>query len=90
MHVYNYMEQFCSTARCPDPVDINNGVVTFTGTSVGDTATYSCDSHFDIVGDATTTCTQVDSNNTAFLSAPPVCMREYCIIMTRVAVLVRV
>ena len=75
-------QQFCSAALCPDPVDINNGMVTFTGTSVGDTATYSCDLHFDLVGDATTTCTQVDSKNTAFLPAPPVCMREFCIIIT--------
>ena len=43
---------FCSAALCPDPVDIEHGMVTFLGNSVGDTATYTCDFGFELDGDA--------------------------------------
>ena len=74
----HYSHQFCSAALCPDPVDIVNGfVVTLTGNSVGDTATYDCDPGFELIGDPTTTCTRVDVNTAGFSPAPPVCRREY-------------
>ena len=76
-----------SAALCPDPDDIVNGVVTITdifsgmmsltGFSIGDTATYTCDSGFELIGDAMTTCTQVDVNLAVFQPAPPTCSREY-------------
>ena len=53
-----------------------NGTVTFTGNSVGDTATYTCNSGFELIGTATATCTQVDANSAAFLPVPPVCRHE--------------
>ena len=65
----------CSVALCTDPVEIDNGMVTFTGNSVGDTATYICDSGFELIGGATTTCTGV-INSAVFLPAPPSCRRE--------------
>ena len=74
----------CSTALCPDPDDIVNGMVTVTGNSVGDTATYSCNSGFVLNGDETTTCIQVDVNSAVFLPSPPVCIREYCMNITEV------
>ena len=61
---------------CPDPVDIDNGMVTSTGNFVGDTATYTCDPGFELIGDPTTTCTQVDGETALFLPPPPVCRRE--------------
>ena len=64
-------------ALCADPADIVNGVVIFTGNLVGDTATYTCNTGFELIGSATTTCTQVDVNTAAFSPAPPVCRREY-------------
>ena len=67
----------CSVALCPDPVNIDNGMVTFTGNSIGDTATYTCDSGFELIGGATTTCTLVDMSSAAFQPAPPSCRREY-------------
>ena len=67
-----------SAALCPVPDDIDNGIVTSTGASVGDTATYTCNPGFELIGDATTTCTQVDVNSAAFSPQPPVCRREYC------------
>ena len=76
----------CSVALCPAPVNFDNGMVTFTGASIGDTATYSCDSGFELVGVATTTCTQENANSAAFLPQPPVCRREYCMSVTRVAI----
>jgi len=54
-------------------------MVTFTGNSVGNTATYTCDPDFDLIGGATTTCTQVDVNTAVFLPAPPLCRREYTV-----------
>ena len=67
-----------STALCPDPDDIVNGMVTVTGNFVGDTATYSCNSDFVLNGDGTATCTQMDADLPAFSPSPPVCIREYC------------
>ena len=73
----DYSHELCSAALCPDPVDIDNGMVTFTGNSVGDTATYTCDSGFELIGSATTTCTRVDANSAVLQLAPPSCRREY-------------
>ena len=69
---------FCSAALCPAPADLVNGVVTFTGNSVGDTATYTCNSGFELVGNATVTCTQVDENSAAYPPVLSLCRREYC------------
>ena len=78
-HIY-----FC-TALCPDPVDPVNGMVTFTGNSINDTATYSCNMGFELVGSSTVTCTQVDVNSAAFSPVPPVCRRKQCINVIGVA-----
>ena len=78
-HIY-----FC-TALCPDPVDPVNGMVTFTGNSINDTATYSCNMGFELVGTSTVTCTQVDVNSAAFSPVPPVCRRKQCINVIGVA-----
>ena len=67
----------CSAALCSDPVDIEDGMVTSTGTSVGDTATYSCDSGFELIGNDTRTCTQVDANVARFQPFLPFCSREF-------------
>ena len=72
----------CSTALCPDPAHIVNGMVTLTGNSVGDTATYTCNSGFELIGNASTTCTQLDMNIAAFAPAAPVCTRECCVNIT--------
>ena len=71
-------------ALCPDPADIINGMVMFTGNSVGDTATYTCNSGFELIGNASTTCTQVDINIATFSPAAPVCRCEYCVIRNRI------
>ena len=76
----------CSVGLCPNPVDILNGGVTFTGNSVGDTATYACNSGFELIGNALATCIQIDANSTAFSPAAPVCRREYRMNNSRMAV----
>ncbi len=63
-------------ALCNDPVDIDNSTVTFNGTAMGDVATYTCDFGFELIGDATTTCTLVDTDSAEFQPAPPSCSRE--------------
>ena len=69
---------------CSDPVGIDNGMVTITGNSVGDIATYTCDSGFELIGDMIMTCAQVDVNSAAFqLQELPSCRREYCMNVTR-------
>ena len=75
---FTLTHNFYFAALCPDPADIINGMVMFTGNSVGDTATYTCNSGFELIGNASTTCTQVDVNSATFFPAAPVCRREYC------------
>ena len=58
-------------------------MVTFTSNSVGDTATYTCNSGFELIGNATVTCSQMDVNSAAFSPASPVCRREYCMNITK-------
>ena len=41
---------------CPDLTDPANGMVVMSGTLVGNTATYSCNSGFALVGAQTVTC----------------------------------
>ena len=77
VHQLNHLDESFSAALCPDPDGIVNSMVTFTGNSVGDTATYTCNSGFELIGNAMTTCTQLDANSAAFPSVPPPeCRRE--------------
>ena len=78
----NFLHTSCYAAQCPDPADPVNGMVTVTGTSVGDTATYTCNPGFELIGSASATCTQVDVNSAAYSPAPPECRREYCMNIT--------
>ena len=67
----------CSAALCPDPRNISNGIVTFTNNSVNGTATYSCNSGFELIGEATTTCTVMNMNSATFQPVPPSCRGEH-------------
>ena len=69
----------CSAALCPDPAAIANGMMTFTGNSVHDTATYICSSGFELIGSATSTCIQVNASSAVFLPAAPECRGKYCL-----------
>ena len=74
---------FCFAVLCPDPADLVNGMVTFSGNSVGDTATYTCNSGFELVGNANVTCMQVDENSAAYPTVLSLCRREYCMDIAR-------
>ena len=60
--------------KCADPGAPNNGDVAVEGDDLGDTATYTCDAGFDLVGAAMATCTEAaDGESASFIPAPPVC-----------------
>ena len=79
-----FIDHSCSTALCPDPADIVNGMVALTGNSVGDTATYTCNLNFELIGNASSTCTLIHMNIASFAPAAPVCRREYYVIINRI------
>ena len=60
----HYSHEPCSAALCDDLVHLANGMVTVM-------TTYSCDSGFELIGDATCTAGAMDSAAT-----PPSCRRE--------------
>ena len=61
-------------ALCTHASNIGNGQVTSTGNSVGDTATYTCNTGFELIGQAVATCTQAtDGNSATFTPTAPVC-----------------
>ena len=57
---------------CPTLGNPTNGVVDLSGTSVGDTATYTCDSGYELVGTPVLNCLA----NGAWDNSPPVCRCE--------------
>ena len=61
-----------SIALCPDLTDPANGAVMMTGNSVDDTATYTCDMGYELVGVMTVTC----QSNGMWDNPPPVCRRK--------------
>ena len=77
VHQLNHLDESFSAALCPDPAAIVNGMRTFTGNSVGDTATYTCNPGFELIGSETTTCTRVTVNSASFTPDPPECSGEY-------------
>ena len=55
-----------------------------TGNSVGDTATYTCNTGFELIGQAVVTCTLATSGNSAtFMPTPPVCHRKCTLVPVR-------
>ena len=80
MYSFTSLSQTSSSAAlCPNPPALANAMMTFTGNSVGDIATYTCNVGFELIGDTTTICTAAaDGNSAAFPAVPPpMCSREY-------------
>jgi CUB/sushi domain-containing protein len=63
----------CGVGGCPVLENPANGVVMTTGLSPGDTATYTCDPGYELVGTAVQTC----GNNGEWSDVPPTC-RPVC------------
>ena len=55
--------------QCDALSDPDNGAVSVTGTGVGDTATYTCDDGYELVGSSTRTC----QPNGEWSGSPPTC-----------------
>ena len=51
-----YKDFVLSNTVCPDLSDPSNGSVTMNGSRMGDSAVYSCDDEFELVGDEMRTC----------------------------------
>ena len=59
---------------CADPDAPDNGDVVIGGNDVGDTATYTCDTGYNLVGAAMATCNEsADGESASFTPDPPVC-----------------
>ena len=55
--------------QCDALSDPDNGAVSVTGTGVGDTATYTCDDGYELIGSSTRTC----QSNGDWSGSPPTC-----------------
>ena len=62
-------------ALCPDQDNPANGVVSQSGNSEGDTATFVCNDGYELVGAPVLTC----QNDGTWDENPPVCKRRFCI-----------
>ncbi|XP_064387707.1 CUB and sushi domain-containing protein 1-like isoform X3 [Halichondria panicea] len=58
---------------CGDPPTIPNGFKTFTGTTFGETATYTCNTGYQLLGSSTVTCQASGSWSTAPTCSPVPC-----------------
>ena len=56
LETFQSCEISLAAIQCDRLSDIRNGRVDLTGTSVGSTATYSCNQGFALIGGATRTC----------------------------------
>ena len=61
-----------SKALCPDLSTPANGMVTVMGTSVGDTASYTCNDGYELIGSMSVTCT----SDGTWSDEPPMCRRK--------------
>lgn len=68
---------YCIIAICLDPTDPANGMVSFTTTSIDDTATYKCNEGFELIGVTSTTCTGISEDSAAFSPDAPTCRRKF-------------
>ena len=85
-HIGNNDGAYFST-ECPRLDDPPDGTVSVTGYSIGDTATYSCDDGFDLVGEAMRTC----MDNSQWSGDAPQCIsRKYTYILNPVETSVEV
>ena len=69
----SFLNIYSDLALCPNLENPANGAVMMNGVSPEDTANYSCDTGFDLVGAATLTC----RDGGMWSPDPPVCRREF-------------
>ena len=66
-----------TTAGCPVLSSIPFGSVSQTGREIGDTATYTCNTGYELVGPPTRTCTQINPATADFVPSEPSCRRKF-------------
>ena len=71
--INTYFYSVSQAAVCPTLGNPTNGVAGLSGTSVGDTATYTCDSGYELVGLPVLTC----QDDGTWDNSPPICRREF-------------
>ena len=64
-------------AQCPSLSNPSFGSVTVTGLSIGDTATYSCNAGFDLVGVVVRTCELVEAGIAEWSGSAPICQPRF-------------
>ena len=64
-------------AECDNLSDPPFGDVSLSGNSIGDVATYVCDPGFELVGQPTRTCEQLNLPTAGWSGEEPVCRRMY-------------
>ena len=73
--IITYCVASSHAATCEGLSNPGFGIVTVSGQSVGDTATYECQSGFDLVGPPTRTCTQTSRGSADWSGEAPICRR---------------
>ena len=70
-----FLHDAAEILMCDTPDDPENGGVTVSGNDIGSTATYTCDTGYELKGDNEATCTEADDGNSASFkpAGPPVC-----------------
>ena len=74
MHVYMLPHGYI-IEPCGDPAQINNGRVIISGRTPGSNATYLCNDHYRLVGNATVVC----HSDSHWIGEVPKCKRTYSI-----------
>ena len=64
-------------AECDNLPDPPFGGVSLSGNSIGDVATYVCEPAFELVGQPTRTCEQLNDQTADWSGEEPVCRRMY-------------
>ena len=67
LYFLNSTEVLCEVLQ-----NLTNGQVSMTGQSIGSTATYTCDSGYELIGDDTMTC-----ENGVWSGQEPMCIGTY-------------
>ena len=73
---------FVLAARCPTLDPPESGNVSVTGHSIGDTAIYSCNDGYDLVGTPERTCERVADDRAGWSGMAPFCQRRFLLYVT--------
>ena len=81
LSLYLFLSLSLHAALCDILTDPESGTVSQTGTQIGDIATYQCNTGFELIGEPTRTCIEINAGTTGFNGVEPFCRRT----LTRVS-----